>query len=83
MNTKNRYLIILPLIVMTIAALACGLPKLSSQEDFEIAVQQTVDAGGALEIEEAVAPDEGEGESEEIAVRLEVVTKMRALLHPS
>ncbi|MFA9405969.1 MAG: hypothetical protein ACERKX_09165 [Anaerolineales bacterium] len=69
MNTKNRYLIILPLIVMTIAALACGLPKLSSQEDFEIAVQQTIDAGGDSEIEAAVAPDEGEGEPEEVAVQ--------------
>jgi hypothetical protein len=69
MNTKNRYRIILPLIVLTIAALACGLPKLASQEDFDVAVQQTIAAGDASEIEEVVAPDEGEGESQEEPVQ--------------
>ena len=44
MKTKQLHRIILPLMLLALAGMACALPQLTSQADFELAVQETLDA---------------------------------------
>lgn len=65
MKTNHLHRIILPLMLLTLAGMACALPQLTSQADFELAVQETLDASDLAEGADVAVSEEGEQAADE------------------
>ncbi len=60
MKKNHLHRIILPFILLALAGMACELPKLTSQANFDLAVQQTLEAGDRAEEGDVAVTQEGD-----------------------